>query len=70
MLANMQYMSERGILAMTPGEALDSVLGNLQIDQTRVSSLKTLVSRPESLEEFSADAQYMIKALWESRLGS
>ncbi len=60
---------------MTPGEALDQVMGNLQIDQTRIRSLKTMVSKPETLEEFSGDAQMMsvvgnrlsVKDLWESR---
>lgn len=72
---NLQFMSERGALAMTPGEALDQVMGNLQIDQTRIRSLKTMVSKPETLEEFSGDAQMMsvvgnrlsVKDLWESR---
>lgn len=68
-------MAERGVLAMTPGQALDDVLVNLGIDQRRISSLKIWVELPEKLETFCYDAQLMncvntnsnLKDLWQQR---
>lgn len=71
-------MSERGVLAMTPGEALDMALRSLQVDLSRVESFKSWTERPESLDAFSPDAQWQdcigagksVKDAWERRHAS
>ena len=73
----MSFMAERGVKAMTPGQALDDVLSALQVDQTRIQSLKCLVSKPTELDEFSEDAKFMacigtshtVKDIWSKRFG-
>lgn len=59
MRENMQFMSERGVLAMSPGNALDDAVSALGVDQTKVHSFKSLVWRPEALTDFSDDAQFL-----------
>jgi len=70
-----QFMAERGILAMTPGEALDQTLSHLQIDQTKITSFKSWTEIPTQLDSFSYDTQdmmcigtrYTIKDFWTKR---
>lgn len=59
MRQNMQYMAERGVLAMTPGQALDDVIGNLNIDRTRITGLKCNVELPSRLDAFGEDIQLL-----------
>jgi hypothetical protein len=74
----LQYMAERGVLAMDPGEALNNVLISLQVDLTRINSFKSFVSKPDELSEFSEDAQFLtcintkhsVKDIWSKRFGS
>lgn len=74
---HMQYMQERGALAMTPGQALDQVIDSLNIDKTRIHSFKTYVQKPETLQEFDRDAAMLVcigsdmtvKDLWRRKYG-
>ena len=59
MPTGIQFMAERGILAMTPGQALDETLVHLEIDQTKITSFKCWTEVPDRLDNFSEDAQYM-----------
>lgn len=59
MKENLQFMSERGVLAMTPGQALDDVVTSLQVDLTKIDSFKTWTEKPNQLDSFSYDAQFM-----------
>lgn len=61
---------------MTAGQALDSVISDLNIDLTRITGLRALVDKAESLETFQLDtlhmpasgsSAYSLKELWESR---
>lgn len=78
MREHMQFMAERGVKAMTPGQALDDVLSALQVDQSRIDSLKCMVSKPRELDEFSEDAKFLacvgtnmtVKDVWLKRYGS
>ena len=78
MREHMQFMSERGVMAMTPGEALDSVISHLQIDQTRIHSFKAWTAKPMQLSDFSEDCQFLnclgtgrsVKDIWLKRYDS
>lgn len=78
MREQMHFMSERGVFAMTPGQALDQVLENLAIDLSKVNSFKTQTEKPEQLDAFSYDAQFMnclgtgrtVRDIWSKRFGS
>lgn len=78
MREHMQFMAERGVKAMTPGQALNDVLDALQVDQSRIESLKCMVSKPRELDEFSEDAKFMacvgtshsVKDIWNKRYGA
>lgn len=59
MKEHLQFMSERGALAMTPGQALDEVLSHLQVDVTRIDGFKAWTTKPKSLDDFSYDAQFL-----------
>lgn len=71
----MHFQQERGVLAMSPGQALDDAFSALQIDRTQIYDLKCWVEQPASLDSFGFDAQYMyavnsdrqLKDLWNSR---
>ncbi len=71
----LQFMSERGILAMTPGQALDETLVHLEIDQTKITDFKSWTEKPNKLSIFSEDAQdmnclntrYTLKEIWQKR---
>jgi len=73
----LQFMAERGVLAMSPGQALDDVLSHLQVDQTRISSLKCFTTKPQELDEFTMDAQFLhcigtnrsVQDIWTKRYG-
>lgn len=70
-------MAERGVLAMSPGQALDDVLTHLQVDLTKAYQLKTWVAKPQELSDFSHDAQfcdcvgsrYTVRDVWAKRYG-
>ncbi len=72
---HLQFMAERGVLAMTPGQALDSTLQHLQIDQTKCHSFKAWTQKPEALTDFSEDAlfqecvgsNYTLRDIWSKR---
>lgn len=59
MKEHMQFMQERGVLAMTPGQALDDTVSSLQIDLTRIDSFKAWTTKPSALDDFSYDAQFL-----------
>lgn len=60
MKEHMQFMSERGVMAMTPGQALDDVFSHLQVDLTKIDSFKAWTMRPDKLDDFSYDAQSLM----------
>lgn len=55
----MQYMQERGCLAITPGQALDDVVSALSIQVSQVQSFKSWTVIPTALEDFSHDARFL-----------
>lgn len=59
MRAQMQYMHERGVFAMSPGDALDRMLGELNIHLSQVQDFKSFVSVPISLDSFGRDAMIL-----------
>jgi hypothetical protein len=69
-------MAERGVLASSPGEALNLALQGLQVDLKCVEHFKAFTERPESLSAFSADAQWSdcigadrsVKDVWREKL--
>ena len=71
----LQFMAERGILAVTPGEALDQTLVHLAIDQTKIQRFKAWTEIPDKLSDFSEDTQmlscpgtrYTVKEIWHKR---
>jgi hypothetical protein len=77
MKENMQFMAERGVLAMTPGQALDDTITHLGIDLTRIDSFKAWTQRPSALADFSEDAQFLaclgskhsVRDVWFKRYG-
>ncbi len=54
------FQQERGVLAMTPGQALDDVMTALKVDRTQINSLKIWVEDPIALDIFHTDTQSMI----------
>jgi hypothetical protein len=77
MREHMQYMSERGVLAMTPGQALDETLSHLRIDHSKIHSFKSWTEKPDKLDAFSYDAQNLaclgstrtVREIWTKRFG-
>lgn len=75
MREQLQFMAERGVIAMTPGQALNDVLDNLQVDLSKVQSFKTWTARPDSLDDFTEDAKffncintkYTVRDYWSKR---
>jgi hypothetical protein len=73
----LQFMAERGVWAMNPGEALNTALDHLMIKPYLVKSLKTIVEKPDELASFSYDAQnmiclgtrYTVQEIWQKRYG-
>lgn len=52
-------MAERGCLAMTPGQALDDTISQLNIDFTQCHGFKAWAQLPSALNEFSEDARFL-----------
>lgn len=78
MRQGLHFQQERGVKAMTPGQALDDVMSSLSIDQTQISDLKTFVEKPEALDSFNWDTLGMIclnssqtvRDIWHQRYGA
>lgn len=56
MYAQVHHIHERGVYAMTPGQALDEAINKLNISPIHTYSFKTWVNKPESIQEFARDA--------------
>lgn len=77
MRENMQYMHERAVLAMSPGQALSDCLAKLNVYPHCVTSFKAFVSEAQSVEDFGRDAQIMpvigsdmrLEDLWKRKHG-
>ncbi len=73
----MQYMQERGVLAMTPGEAIDIFIRETNLVMHKVYSFKCWVSKPDELKDFSHDAlilnaigsELSVQDLWKRKHG-
>jgi hypothetical protein len=72
---HMHHMHERACLAMGPAQALGDTLATLNIYPHAVTSFKSFVTNPDSLDEFSRDAQVLpvvgsdmkLQDLWDMR---